>query len=85
MATTATPAPIEAKVKTATWAATLVGIAVTVLNALPGNSQLMGPLPAWLQAVITVVVPPLVTFLAGWAARHTPRTGTGAVADQQGA
>lgn len=74
---TPAPAPIETKVKTATWAAALVGIAVTVLNALPGNSQLLGPLPAWLQAVITVVVPPAVTFLSGWAARHTPRPDNG--------
>lgn len=78
---TTAPAPIEAKVHAATWAAALIGIAVTLLNALPGNSELMGPLPAWLQAVITVVVPPLATFLSGWAARHTPRPAGG----QQGA
>lgn len=72
-----TTAPVEKKVTAATWAAALVGIAITVLNELPGNAQLMGPLPAWLQGVLTVVVPPLVTFLSGWAARHTPRTGTG--------
>lgn len=70
-------APVEKKVTSATLAAVAVGIAVTVLNELPGNAQLLGPLPAWLQGVLTIVVPPLVTFLSGWAARHTPRTESG--------
>lgn len=66
-------APIEAKVKASTLTATVVGVLVTVLNTAVGNSQLMGSLPTWLQSLLTLVIPPLATFLAGYAAPHTPR------------
>lgn len=68
-------APVEAKVTAATIAAVAVGVVITVLNAAVADDQLLGALPPWLQGILTVVVPPLVTFLAGWKARHTPRTG----------
>lgn len=66
-------APIEAKVKASTAVATVVGVLVTLLNTAVGNSQLMGSMPSWLQSLLTLVVPPLATFLAGWVAPHTPR------------
>ncbi|MEU5477419.1 holin [Streptomyces mirabilis] len=64
---------IEQKVQASTAAGLAVGVLVTVLNAVVGNGQLMGSLPAWLQSLITLVGPPLATFLAGWFAPHTPR------------
>ncbi|WP_405883687.1 holin [Streptomyces sp. NBC_01384] len=66
-------ATIEKKVQASTAAGLAIGVLVTVLNAIVGNSQLMGSLPAWLQSLITLVGPPLATFLAGWFAPHTPR------------
>jgi hypothetical protein len=70
-------APIEAKVKAATSAAFFVGFAVAFLNWAVGDSQLMGSLPPWAQALATLVIPPLVTFLGGWQAKHTPRPDMG--------
>lgn len=65
--------PIEKKVQAATYAALAVGGVVAVLNWAAADSELLGGLPAWLQAVVSVAVPPLVTFLSGWQAKHTPR------------
>lgn len=76
MTTTPATGPVETKVKAATWAAAAVGVLITVLNAVAADSSLLGALPAWLQGVVTVAAPPLVTFLAGWKARHTPRPQT---------
>lgn len=70
-------APVEAKVKTSTLAALAVGIVISALNESQTNSQLLGSLPPWAQAVVTIIAPPLVTFLSGWQARHTPRPDTG--------
>jgi hypothetical protein len=64
---------IEAKVIAVTVVVALISVAVTVLNEVPGNAALMSPLPGWLQGVITLAVPPLVTFLSGWATRHSSR------------
>jgi hypothetical protein len=72
-------APIETKVKAATSAAFLVGLVIALLNWGVGDSSLMGSLPAWAQTLITLVVPPVVTFLSGWQAQHTPRPDTGDV------
>lgn len=72
-----TNAPVETKVKAATGAAFLVGFAIAFLNWAVGDSQLMGSLPPWAQVLTTTVVPPVVTFLSGWKAQHTPRPDVG--------
>lgn len=69
----ATNAPVEAKVNAATTATLLVSLVLAVLNDLRDDASLLAPLPGWLQAVLIAVVPPAVTFLSGWQARHTPR------------
>lgn len=69
--------PVETKVKAATGGAFLVGLVVALLNWEVGDSQLMGSLPAWVQTLVTLAVPPLITFLSGWQARHTPRPDMG--------
>ncbi|NWF31283.1 holin [Streptomyces sp. PKU-EA00015] len=67
-------APVETKVKAASAATFLVGIAIAVLNAVAADSSLLGPLPAWLQAITLPLVPTALTWLAGYQARHTPRS-----------
>jgi VIT1/CCC1 family predicted Fe2+/Mn2+ transporter len=66
-------APIEQKVKSATAATFVVALLLAVLNSVVADSSLLNPLPAWLQALVIPVVPALVTFLAGWQAKHSPR------------
>ncbi len=65
---------IETKVAHSTAASAVVGVAVAVLNDVEANHALLGSIPAPAQTVILAAVPPLATFLAGWLARHTPRT-----------
>ncbi|MET8478175.1 holin [Streptomyces clavifer] len=67
-------APTETKVKAASAAAFVVGLAIALLNAVAADSSLLGPLPAWLQAPILALVPTALTWLAGYQARHTPRS-----------
>lgn len=64
---------VEAKVKAASIVTLLASAAIALLNALVGDSQLLGGLPPWLQFLVVTVVPPLLTFLAGWLARHTSK------------
>lgn len=66
-------APVEEKVRVATAASFLVSVAIAVLNSVAADSALLGPLPDWLQVAVIALVPAAVTFLSGWAARHTPR------------
>ncbi|EST24401.1 hypothetical protein [Streptomyces roseochromogenus] len=66
-------APVEKKVQASTVVGLVVGVLVTLANSLAGHSELMGSVPAWLQSLITLDVPPLATFLAGWLAPHTSR------------
>lgn len=66
-------APIEAKVTAATTATFAVSVLIAVLNMTVADSSLLGPLPPWAQAVVIDTVPAILTFLAGWQARHTPR------------
>ena len=69
-----TAAPTEAKVKAASTASFLAGLAIAVLNAVVADSSLLGPLPVWLQAPVLALVPAGLTWLAGYQARHTPRS-----------
>lgn len=71
--TPAQRAVVELKVVASTAAAGIAGVGVTVLNEALGDNALLGALPPWSQTLITLFVPPLATFLAGWKARHTPR------------
>ncbi|MGW2090404.1 holin [Streptomyces sp. NPDC001880] len=66
-------APIEAKVKAASAASFLAGLAIAVLNAVAADSSLLGPLPSWLQAPALALVPAALTWLAGYQTRHTVR------------
>lgn len=78
MAAKPNPWLIEAKVWAATAFGLLLGLGITILNEVPGDAALMGSLPGWAQGIVTMVVPPLGSFLASWKARHTPRPDLGA-------
>jgi len=67
-------APVEAKVKAASTVTFLVGLAIAMLNAVVADSSLLGPLPVWLQAPLLALVPTALVWLAGYQARHTPRS-----------
>lgn len=71
-------APIESKVVASTAMTFVVGLAVALLNAIAADSSLLGPLPSWLQAPLLALVPSALAFLAGYQARHTPRTDAAA-------
>ncbi|GHH72294.1 hypothetical protein GCM10018793_09060 [Streptomyces sulfonofaciens] len=66
-------APVERKVTAATAASSAVGVVIAVLNAGVADAHLLGSLPEWLQSVILAAAPPVLTFLSGWQAKHTPR------------
>lgn len=68
-----TKAPVEKKVKWATYLALLAGLGVALLNQVVADAALMGSLPPWAQFVISLAVPPLLAFLGGYQAEHTPR------------
>lgn len=61
---------VEAKVKAATTAATIVAF---VLSAL-GSYVFHGAPPDWAQVAVETIVTGALTFVAGWLARHTPQT-----------
>jgi hypothetical protein len=52
-------------------------VVVSLLNAVQDNHALLGSLPGALQTVILIVAPTTATVLAGYAARHTPRSPDG--------
>ncbi|MEU8272544.1 hypothetical protein AB0B89_36005 [Sphaerisporangium sp. NPDC049002] len=68
--------PIESKVKAATAAATVSGFLVWLLGVYVFGGNV--PLPV--QALISLVVPAALTYIAGWQAPHTARTDPTALA-----
>lgn len=70
----ANSAPIEAKVKTATAAATVSTLVLSLLGQYVFKS---GPVPefvtAFVESSVTAVVGGLVTFAVGWLTKHTNR------------
>ncbi len=69
--------PIEAKVLASAGAAAVIGVVIAVLNAVQNDPSLLGSLPTWLQSVILVAIPTVLTFLAGYSTPHTPRPDLG--------
>lgn len=78
MASKTNPWLIEAKAVAATAASAGVGIGIGVLNDTAGNGELLGTLPGPVQWIALVVIPPLVTFMSAWKAKHTSRPDLGA-------
>lgn len=66
--------PVEKKVTASTVAAYLVSVALlTVLGTVQDNPLLVSGLPDLLEAILLSAIPALVTFVAGFAAKHTDR------------
>ena len=61
---------VEGKVKAASTTAALVGIATTEL----GLYVFHGAVPDWATGAVGGIVTGALTFVAGWLAKHTPRT-----------
>ena len=59
----------ETKVKAGTVASALSGLAIWALSTYAFH----GPVPEAVGAAVAVIVPALVTYLAGYLAKHTPR------------
>jgi hypothetical protein len=76
MSEQAAPRPVEAKVKTSSAAAAVVGLVLALLQLYVFKDGV----PDALEAVVTSVVTPVatggLTFVAGWLTRHTPRGAT---------
>lgn len=64
--------PVETKVVVSTLMTAAAGLGGAMLNAFVDHSTLLGTLPSWAQFLVIVLAPPLATFLAGYAAPHTP-------------
>ena len=68
----------EAKVSGSTAGTLAASIALALLNATAADSSILGGLPPVLQFIILTVIPPLVTFLSGYATpSHTSTVSTG--------
>ena len=61
--------PVETKVQAATVASAVSGLGLWALQTYVFHGEV--PLPV--LAAVQVVVPAVVTFVAGWLAPHTPR------------
>jgi hypothetical protein len=75
-----TSGKVESKVWWATAGAYLAGVvALAVVNAVTAedNALLLAALPDAIEPFILPVVPAVVAFIGGWAARHTPRPDLG--------
>lgn len=69
--------PVEKKVKHATVASYVGGVALMgVLNGI-GDANLIAGFPDWLEVFIAPMLPTAVTFVAAWVAKHTPRPDLG--------
>jgi hypothetical protein len=58
---------VEVKVVAATAATLLASVAFAVLDALAHHTEIFDALPEWLRFVVLAAIPPVLTFLAGYA------------------
>lgn len=65
---TAKTVGLSPKAIAGTTVAALVGVVVTILNAVQENPDLLGALPTWAQSLILLLVPPLIVWLATYQA-----------------
>jgi hypothetical protein len=63
---------VELKVKAMTGVTALCSIGIATLNDVKADNSLI-PGPAWVQALVLVVIPTGISFLTGYKTRHTPR------------
>ncbi|MFF5759686.1 holin [Streptomyces longwoodensis] len=67
-------APVEKKVTAATAGTYVASTALLAgLEAVQDHSELVGWMPPALAPFVLALVPAALSFVSGWAARHTPR------------
>lgn len=67
---------IEAKVSAASAAAYLASTGLLgILAAVEADARLVGWMPDGLSPFVLAIVPTIITFAAGWKAKHSHRTG----------
>ncbi|MFD9903943.1 holin [Streptomyces sp. NPDC059063] len=66
-------APVETKVTVAAVTSYVTSAFMLVGLAVLDDGRLVEMLPDWLSPFVMAVAPALLTFRAGWQARHTPR------------
>lgn len=76
--TSPTPQPnkVETKVTAATGVSLLAAVVLAVLTWVGDNPGLLSGLPDSVEGVLYLVLVPLMTFVGGYAAPHTPREGS---------
>ena len=65
---------IETKVTIATFASLVAGVLLAVLTAVQSDPTVIAGLPDTVQFLVIAALPPVLTFLGGYAAPHTQRT-----------
>lgn len=71
-------APVEKKVTAASFATYLASTGLlAILAAVQGNAELVGFMPDGLSPFVLALVPTAITFVSGWAAKHSPRGPAG--------
>ena len=79
MIPTTTTTKISPKVILSTVGSLLAGIVLAVLLAVQDGSLDLAGLPPWLSALITIVLPPVVSFVGGYVKRDPLRDAGAAV------
>jgi hypothetical protein len=67
---------VETKVTSATLVSLFASVALSVITAFLAEPGAFGPLSAPVAFVLMAALPPIATFLGGYAAPHTPRETT---------
>ncbi|MGW0086551.1 holin [Streptomyces sp. NPDC003393] len=69
---------VESKVRWATAAAYVASSGMLgVLAAVQDDARILEPLPDSISPLVLALLPGLITFFAGWKAKHTPRPEDG--------
>jgi hypothetical protein len=68
------PNPVSPKVVVSTLVSLGASLLLAILNAVQANPDLLGSVPPVLQFLLLAIIPPLVTFLAGYAKADPLRT-----------
>ncbi|MFJ5802669.1 holin [Streptomyces decoyicus] len=72
-----TTAPVEKKVTASTVAAYLASTGLlAILATVRDDARLVGWMPDGLTPFVLALIPTAITFVSGYAARHTPRLGS---------
>ena len=57
---------VEIKVTSATVGSLVASMCLAILNGVVADNSVLGATPAWLQWLIIIIAPTLITFLSGY-------------------